>query len=565
MSIISLLNQVRNNEVVLPAIQRDFVWEKPKIQKLLDSIFRGYPVGIALLWETYHELQYRQFVQNYRSETLATFKDNPAGKRIRVVLDGQQRLQSLFIALFGSFDGEELWFDMLSGRSQDDVSESKFLFEFCSKPQAAEWNKMTEEFYTRPAEERDKDFLPWYYIKISDLYAMSAQAREKLISKTIKDLPLEEDDQTRSRVNLATFEQMLTKDENVLKLSIIDENLPPESPDRKTETDVLEIFVRINREGTALNRADLIFSMLKLNWKESAEALPEFVLKINKGNSLGLNADFVIRCLFAVSDLGAKFDLDLLRKKANVQKLRENFEKCCNAIRVTVDFLTEHCWIHNSELLGGRAALVPFVYYFFYQEKHRITNAEIPRARRALYFFGFSRAFSRYGDSRAGAFIRDELKPRVTAGDSTFPVEQAAGWVAHWEGLPFGEGLLQRNPLLTLHLIQNRTGASVQFDGNLPETDHIFPRSILRSKGHDESAINHFANYWILAREKNRNKSDRPPSEYFADVPDAEMKRALIDRDMLDFRRYSTFIKSRAEKIVQKVAEKLDIVVDANT
>jgi hypothetical protein len=557
MSIISLLNQIRNNEVVLPAIQRDFVWERPKIQKLLDSIFRGYPVGIALLWETYHELQYRQFVQNYQTDTLATFKDNPNGRRIRVVLDGQQRLQSLFIALFGSFDAEELWFDVLSGRSQDDVSESKFLFDFCTQSEALDWNKTTKDFFASPASERDNAFLPWYYVKVSDLYAMSAQSREKLISKTIKDLGLEEEDQTRVRVNLATFEQMLTKDENVLKLSVIDENLPPESPDRKTETDVLEIFVRINREGTALNRADLIFSMLKLNWKESADALPEFVQKVNKGNSLGLNADFVIRCLFAVSDLGAKFDLDLLRKRANVQKLRDNFEKCCNAIRATVDFVTEHCWIHNSELLGGRAALVPFVYYFFHQEKHRIPNAEIPRARRALYFFGFSRAFSRYGDSRAGAFIRDELKPLASA--SVFPVEQAIGWVAHWEGLSFGDGLIQRNPQLTLHLIQNRTGARVQFDANLPEIDHIFPRSTLRSKGLDESEINHFANFWILAREKNRNKSDSPPSKYFADVPDVEMKRALIDRDLLDYRRYNTFIKARAEKILQEVAKKLDI------
>ena len=100
MSVIGLLNQIRNDEIVLPAIQRDFVWEEDKIAKLLDSILRGYPVGIALLWETYHSLQYRTFIKDYRPGTLATFKDNETGKRLRVVLDGQQRLQSLYIALF---------------------------------------------------------------------------------------------------------------------------------------------------------------------------------------------------------------------------------------------------------------------------------------------------------------------------------------------------------------------------------------------------------------------------------------------------------------------------------
>jgi hypothetical protein len=60
--------------------------------------------------------------------------------------------------------------------------------------------------------------------------------------------------------------------------------------------------------------------MLKLNWHESAETLPEFVRQINEGNSFNIDTDFVIRCLFAVSELGTKFELDLLRRKDNVER-----------------------------------------------------------------------------------------------------------------------------------------------------------------------------------------------------------------------------------------------------
>ena len=176
------------------------------------------------------------------------------------------------------------------------------------------------------------------------------------------------------------------------KLSIIDENLTPESEDRKSEADVLEIFVRINREGTPLNRSDLIFSMLKLTWKESAEALPDFVHGVNEGNSLALETDFVIRCLFAVSDLGAKFELDHLRNKSNVQKLQDNFDGCCNAIKATVDFLTQHCSIQNSGLLGGRTILVPFVYYFFHTKKHRVSRLRKFRALAKRFTGSDSRA-----------------------------------------------------------------------------------------------------------------------------------------------------------------------------
>src|SRR5262249_2915328 len=150
------------------------------------------------------------------------------------------------------------------------------------------------------------------------------------------------------------------------KVSTIDENLHAESPYRKSETDVLEIFVRINREGTALSRSDLIFSMLKLNWKESAEGLPEFVESVNSGNSFDLATDFVVRCLFAVSGLGGKLDIDVLRKQANIMALQQNYAQCCDAIRATVDFVQNECSCQSSRLLGNSTTLVPIVHYMFY-------------------------------------------------------------------------------------------------------------------------------------------------------------------------------------------------------
>jgi Protein of unknown function DUF262 len=556
-SIISLLNQIKNEEIVLPAIQRDFVWEEDKIARLLDSILRDYPVGIALLWETYHPLQYRSFVRDYRSGTRAVFKDNTKGNRLRVVLDGQQRLQSLYIALFGTFEGKVLSLDVLSGEDNDDVSEPKFIFEFFTAQMLAHWNTHTKKELAKPENQREAGFYPWYYIKVSELFGMSPNTREKIVTKLSSELNLDQVDQTRLRVNLATFDNAMTKGE-ALKLSTIDENQTPDSEDRKTEADVLEIFVRINREGTPLNRSDLIFSMLKLNWKESAEALPDFVHRVNKGNSLGLETDFVIRCLFAVSDLGAKFDLDRLRDKKNVETLRGNFEACCNAIKATVDFVVRECYIQNSLLLGGRQTLVPFVYYFFHTKKHRIPHSEIPKARRSLYLLGFSRALSRYGDSRISKIIRETLEPLAVAGNESFPSGGIASWVQYWEPTSeFGPELLQRNHPLTLHLAQRIAGADVQYEGNFPEIDHIFPRSTLRAKGFDEGLINHFGNFWVLAREKNRNKSDTAPAKYFQDVPDKELRKALIKRDLLDFRKYRQFINVRSEAIWAAIKDKL--------
>jgi len=534
-----------------------------RIYKLLDSIMRGYPIGIILLWETYEDIQYRSFVSDYKPGNLHSYRDNTQRKRIKLVLDGQQRLQSLLIALYGTLDGLILYFDVLSGRESDDVSEEKFNFSFATPDAVEELNTHVKEEIAKSPDKREKNVDYCHFVKISDLFGKGALEKEELKEKITAELSLPKQDKTRLSVNFARFDEVLSRDENILKVSTIDENLPSESPYRKSDADVLEVFVRVNTEGTPLSRSDLIFSMLKLNWKESATVLPEFVQRINEGNSFGINTDFVIRCLFAVSDLGTKFDINLLRKKSNVTKLRANFEKCCNAIQATVDFVQRHCWCASSRVIGGSSTMVPFVYYLFYTKKHEIRHDQITNMRKALYLFGFSRPFSRYADSRLGAFIREELRPLVKEGDETFPLDGTIWWVGYWERIKaFDKELLQANPVLTLHLVQGLTGAKVQYIRNTPEVDHIFPRSELRKRDYDEAIINNYANFWILAKGKNQNKSNQHPKTYFEDVPDAELKEALIDREFLDYRRYTTFISERSERMLQGVKEKLEFSDD---
>lgn len=557
MSIINLLNQIKNEEIVLPAIQRDFVWPEEKALRLLDSIMRGYPIGIALLWETYLDLQYRKFDEAFHPGQIHDFKENKRKKKLKLVLDGQQRLQSLYIALYGSYEGKALYFDVLSGRDSDDLAEEKYEFEFLDKAAFESWQK---ELGAQTAEtEEAQEGAAKYLVKVSDLFAAGVKERKALEKRIKEHIALDDDDEARLSENMGRFDEVLTKNPNILKVSVIDEDLPGDNPDRKSEADVLEIFVRVNREGTPLSRSDLIFSMLKLNWRESAESLPDFVRQIKEGNAFDLDTDFVIRCLFAVSGLGTKFDLDALRKKDNVDRLRKNFQGCCDAIRSVVDCISRECWCSSSSLLGGQATLVPFVYYLFHAPKHEVPTGQIEAFRKSLYVFAFARPFSRYADSRLWKFIRRELQPLAEEKDYQFPFDRAVWWVKYWEGMTgFDERLLAANDNLTLHVLQNLSTNKAHYDRNAGQVDHIFPRSVLRENGFEESEINHFGNFWILAKGKNQNKSDKHPADFFADVSDNEMKRAIIDRDMLDYRRFSTFLKDRTEKIVGAVKKRLE-------
>ena len=108
----------------LPNIQRPFVWSEDQICRLFDSILREYPISTLLIWKTRAEVRHRKFIDNYRSKLrLSDFYVPENDRKKCLVLDGQQRLQSLFIGLCGSYEGRELFLDILSGEvsAPDDV------------------------------------------------------------------------------------------------------------------------------------------------------------------------------------------------------------------------------------------------------------------------------------------------------------------------------------------------------------------------------------------------------------------------------------------------------------
>jgi uncharacterized protein with ParB-like and HNH nuclease domain len=101
----------------LPNIQRPFVWSEEQTCKLFDSILREYPISTLLIWRTKSKIRHRKFIDNFRPEhrnRLSDFYVPENDRRKCLVLDGQQRLQSLFIGLKGSYEGRELFLNILS-------------------------------------------------------------------------------------------------------------------------------------------------------------------------------------------------------------------------------------------------------------------------------------------------------------------------------------------------------------------------------------------------------------------------------------------------------------------
>ena len=102
------IGHIHNNRYLLPAIQREFVWWPHQIERLFDSLMRGYPIGSFLFWQvepkTANDYKFYQFITNF-DQRKPQILDHPAPSHIadlKAVLDGQQRLTALNIGLHGS-------------------------------------------------------------------------------------------------------------------------------------------------------------------------------------------------------------------------------------------------------------------------------------------------------------------------------------------------------------------------------------------------------------------------------------------------------------------------------
>ena len=120
MNIRTTLRVSNDEELVLLAMQRPFVWEEDCIGRLMDSLMRTFPIGAVLIWETDAAQRFRHFTNDAHAgeQPLVNFPE-VEGKRLKYVLDGQQRLTSLNIAAHGSLDGRRLHLDLLSGDALD--------------------------------------------------------------------------------------------------------------------------------------------------------------------------------------------------------------------------------------------------------------------------------------------------------------------------------------------------------------------------------------------------------------------------------------------------------------
>lgn len=521
----------------LPNIQRPFVWGEEQICRLFDSILREYPISTLLVWKTTSGIRRRKFIDNWSNTLkLSTFYVPEDTRRKCLVLDGQQRLQSLYIGLCGSFGGKELYFNVLSGSAAlpDDI---KYHFGF------------------RPA---SASAFPW--VKFKDLIFTSRKKRE-----LVKDMAAAagraftpgELDAIES--NLDLVDRTFKMDESITyqELDSID------NPDLYTEDDVVEVFIRANSGGTKLEKSDLLFSLLNATWDVADNQMEGLLEELNR-HGFAFDRDFVLKTCLVLLDQGAQYEVSKFRKPGVREAIEQQWGELSNSIRAVVDFMRSKTYIQCDKALPSYLALIPLIYV-----KHHFPVAWAAAANVETFLVRslLAGAFSGQSDRLLDALVKRFKELGGFDADEGFHVIRSQG--RSLEITPerfFDMGYGSK----TLHLILNLWYPAFThvpaYDNNLPQVDHVFPQSRLKAikqvspetgrpvMRYRDDARNQLANCMLLTRAENGagGKGDIAPADWFSGKPQGYLDLHLIPNDpnLWQMDRYDDFIEAR-KKLIQ--------------
>jgi hypothetical protein len=536
-SIISLLNDVKNGNVALPDLQRDFVWSESQIRLLLDSIMRGYPFGLLLFWETqFLEVVYREFVTDYTPGQNAVTKEKPKGKSMQMVLDGQQRLQSLYVAVFGSYDGRRLYFNVTSGPkganqpSEEDPIGRAYRFEFWRDDQPNRPNRL---------------------VRVADVMRWPLQHEKDEIRKLNAAIGLTGDEADIAEDNLKLLRAVMR--EEIIPVEVIDENVY-EADQATSIEQILEIFVRVNSGGTKLTRSDLMFSLIKTKWVAARSRFDALLSDIAKLGGLGVDKDFLILALLTISDVPIDVDVAVIQRHWDA--MEPNFPVLESALKSAIDFCqsTDGGRILAAKLLKTNV-LLPLTYYLSKQPKGSVPDDQRQPLRALLYFVLFNEFLGGRSPYARVRYLREAFQKNPGA---SVPLDALLAEMARRQrhtSITTTIDMLNWNKACALNIAQPTAARDTLSWQEEPQIDHIFPQSTYRPIHGD--AVDDIGNLAYLGRLRNIRKNDEPPWEYFKNVSDAELRDDFLieDRSLLAHERFGEFVEKRRPLIVARVKQ----------
>jgi uncharacterized protein with ParB-like and HNH nuclease domain len=570
LTIKEVIENVHRKKYILPAIQREFVWNTDQVERLFDSLMQGYPVGSFLFWyvnkEKSKEFQFYEFIREYHEKDN---RHNPVAnisgeEDIIAILDGQQRLTSMYIGLKGTYayklprmrrenplayPKQSLYVDLLAPSEEFDT-----VYDF--------------RFLTKEEIEYDHQNNLAYWYKVSDVlnFTDHFEVNQYLIENGLNSLEKE---------------KALFANQTLFKLYKAINETPSINYylEKEQKLDkVLNIFIRVNSGGTALSYSDLLLSIATAQWqdKDARKEITEFVDEINQiGDGFHFNKDFVLKSCLVLCDLtDIAFKVDNFGTETML-KIENQWDDVKEALRLAVRLVS--IFGFNQETLTSNNAIIPIAYYLLKKGKlnNFVQSSSYEKDRglihKWLIIALLKRAFSGQPDNvlrplrriilnNFHEFPLDKIIDEFKGGTKTFTFndDEISNLLTYQYG--------QKHSFSVLALLYPTLDFRNKF-----HLDHIFAKSLFTKKRlskngvpdnkHEEfiSQVNSIVNLQLLEGIPNQEKSNMLFDKWVEKAyPDLNKRKEYKEKHYipninLDLANFDTFIEKRRVELFNRM------------
>ena len=479
MKISTLLDQIEFGQIALPEFQRGYVWNRDQVRGLVRSLYKRYPVGSLLAWIT----------DNTQAKGRGVSDINP-GQQVKMLLDGQQRMTSLYGIMKGEppafFDGDPNAFRGLYFHAETE----EFSFYMASKMQG---NPL--------------------WVDVTRLMKEGMETIQEEILEYTEDFKRA----TRCGNRLSRLRDIRDIDVHIEDVS---------GPEMTLDV-VVDIFNRVNSGGRKLSKGDLALARI-CSVEPEARSRMRKALDEWSDAGFGFTLDWLLRSVTTIATGDARFsalhDLD-------ASTFNSALQRAINHINTTLDLIGARLGLDHQQVLTGHFAF-PILARLLDDAGGAAQDHETQN--KILFWYVQTAIWGRYSGSTESVLSRDlnillEAGPeegldalirelQLWRGNLRIRPEHFTGWsrgnrfysilylltrvgeAQDWgSGLPLKKGLLGKNTSLEVH--------------------HIFPRDFLKKSGHDDKkSVNALGNFCFLTKNSNLRISNRPPQEYFPQV-----------------------------------------------
>lgn len=554
-SVEELVGMIERGELRLPEMQRRYVWRSTRVRDLLDSLYRGYPSGAILLWETDEEVPLQEMAVNQQS--------NPY-QSTRLLLDGQQRLTSLSAVIRGEsvkVRGRrrpiELLFNLdhpdrlavvteVNEEGDDEDDEGELIDDEADSSEdelQKRFDRMTFVVATRKLEQ-----LP-QWVKVSEVFKSDSDAaflRRAGVSG------FDEPNYERYSQRLARLRGVR---KYVYRMDVLERRL--------SYDEVTEIFVRVNSLGAKLRSSDLALAQITAKWRNSLktfEAFQEDCARVGFEFDLGL----YLKNLVAFTTGQSRF---LTVAGLRLEALQAGWKESCRGMEFALNFLKNNAGIDSPALVSSPFILIALAYHG-HKRDYALSAEESQRLR---YWVLVANAKGRYSRGSSETILDQDLAMLRDGGGAQELVDRLRQQVGRLDIAPEElEGRNQRSALFKTMFLAFRAAGAKDWRSQVAialdhsgvqhklQFHHIFPKAVLKS-GYAGREADDIANLCFIGGKTNRQISDKPPRQYFPPMIDKSGPAAFeaqcipTDPALLDVDGYKAFLQKRRTLVVQRL------------